>query len=107
MIRPANFYFIGIAVLQMVRQVSTSQGVPTMCLPLSFVIGVSMVKYAFEDYKRMVDDQKQNNKVYTKLRVRQENDPELSMLSPGAHKKLSFKSVKKISFMYCTELWGL
>jgi len=83
MIRPANFYFIGIAVLQMFRAVSTSQGVPTMCLPLSFVIGISMVKYAFEDYKRAVDDRKQNSKVYTRLRVKDDNDPALSMLSPG------------------------
>ena len=46
--------------LQTIPLVSISNGFPTMALPLSFVVTLSMIKDAFEDYKRYRSDQKEN-----------------------------------------------
>ena len=42
-----------------------------------------MIKYAIEDYKRYVDDYRQNSKVYTRLRLRTPNDPAMKNFRPG------------------------
>jgi hypothetical protein len=52
--RPANFYFLCIAVLQVIPIISTSGGRPTILLPLIFVLAVSGVKEALEDWVRYV-----------------------------------------------------
>jgi phospholipid-transporting ATPase len=64
LVRPANFYFVCIAVLQSIPQVSVSNGKPTILLPLLFVLIVSAVKDAVEDYKRHVEDNKENQQRY-------------------------------------------
>lgn len=38
--------------LQMVDMISISEGKPAMAIPLTFVVVVSMIKDAFEDFKR-------------------------------------------------------
>jgi hypothetical protein len=38
--------------MQMIPLISISNGKPAMAAPLAFVISVSMIKDAFEDYKR-------------------------------------------------------
>ena len=41
---------------------SNTNGVPTLLISLTFVIGISMLKDGFEDYKRYKSDQEENNK---------------------------------------------
>lgn len=48
-IRPANFYFCIIAVLQAIPEFSISAGTPTILLPLTFVFAVTALKDALED----------------------------------------------------------
>ena len=47
-----NVYFLLITFMQMIDMISISNGKPAMALPLVVIILVSMVKDAFEDYKR-------------------------------------------------------
>ena len=42
--------------------ISISNGSPVMAFPLMFVVFVSMIKDAFEDYKRHQSDADENNK---------------------------------------------
>lgn len=57
----SNICFLIIAVLQVVKPISISGGVPTELLPLGFVILVSMVKDIFEDWQRHKSDRQENN----------------------------------------------
>ena len=52
--RMANCYFLFLAVLQTIPEISTTKGVPTVALPLSFVLGITLIKEAYEDYLRHV-----------------------------------------------------
>ena len=47
-----NVYFLLICFLQTVPAISISANKPVMALPLTAVVIVSMLKDAFEDYKR-------------------------------------------------------
>jgi phospholipid-transporting ATPase len=46
----ANAYFLMMAFLEMVPAISDSSGIPVLLMPLGFVVVVSMIKDAFEDY---------------------------------------------------------
>ena len=59
--RLANIYFLIIAVLQSVKELSYSGGNPIILLPLSFVIILNGLKDLYEDYKRKKSDSKENN----------------------------------------------
>ena len=48
-IRPANTYFCFVAILQSIREVSISDGFPTIIMPLSFVFAVTALKDLLED----------------------------------------------------------
>ena len=48
----ANVYFLIISFMQTIKSISISDGKSVMAVPLVFVIMISMVKDAFEDYKR-------------------------------------------------------
>lgn len=48
----ANLYFLIIAVLQSIKEISYSGGQPVILLPLTFVIAINGVKDIFEDLKR-------------------------------------------------------
>ena len=63
-IKPANFYFLCIAVLQAFPSISTTQGRPSILLPLLIVIIISAVKDALEDYGRWKGDWQKNNEQY-------------------------------------------
>ena len=47
--------------MQMVREISISNGQPAMAPPLTFVVIVSMIKDAYEDINRHLEDSKENN----------------------------------------------
>jgi len=56
-----NMYFLIIMFMQMIPLISISNGQPAMALPLVFVVIVSMIKDAYEDYKRHVSDKAEND----------------------------------------------
>lgn len=58
----ANVYFLMLALFQLIKPISDSEGVPVLMLPLAFVIGVSMIKDIFEDCKRHKSDNEENNR---------------------------------------------
>lgn len=65
----ANAYFLVIMFMQMIDIISISNGQPAMAPPLIFVVVLSMVKDAYEDYKRHKEDNGENNakaEVYSK-----------------------------------------
>jgi phospholipid-transporting ATPase len=58
----ANIYFLVLTILQLIPRVTISFGIPTYLAPLAFIVFLSMVKDAFEDYKRYKSDQEENEK---------------------------------------------
>ena len=58
----ANLYFLVMVFLEMYKPISNSGGKPAVALPLSFVVGLSMLKDAFEDIKRHISDRTENLK---------------------------------------------
>ncbi|CAI5744863.1 unnamed protein product [Peronospora destructor] len=50
--RPSNMYFLFIAVLQTIREVSNTNGIPTILLPLAVVFVCSAIKETLEDRER-------------------------------------------------------
>lgn len=58
----ANIYFLVIAILQAIPQISVSNGVPNILLPLIFVLAVSGVKDFLEDNKRKKSDTEENTR---------------------------------------------
>ena len=59
--RLANVYFLIIAVLQSIKELSYSGGSPIILLPLAFVVLLNGVKDLYEDFKRKKSDNKENN----------------------------------------------
>ena len=59
--RLANVYFLIIAVLQSVKELSYSNGNPIILLPLSFVVSLNGLKDLYEDFKRKKSDKKENH----------------------------------------------
>ena len=57
----ANFYFLFMTVLQLVPGLQDFYGAATTLMPLMFVVGVSMIKDAFEDNKRRKQDNSEND----------------------------------------------
>ena len=56
----ANIYFLIIMGLQLIIPISTTGGKPTMLPPIIIVIGVTMIKDGYEDYKRHKADKAEN-----------------------------------------------
>jgi hypothetical protein len=46
----------------MIKEISISNGVPAMLIPLLAVVAVSMLKDAIEDFKRHLNDASENEK---------------------------------------------
>ena len=61
-VRPANIYFLVSAVIQCIPQVSPLSPV-TAILPIVFVLSVSLIREAIEDYQRGKYDRRQNNEI--------------------------------------------
>jgi len=57
----ANFYFLCLSVMELFPSISDSGGRPVLLMPLSFVVGVSLIKDLYEDCKRKSQDNKENN----------------------------------------------
>lgn len=58
----ANIYFLIIAVLQSIPQISVTGGIPNILMPLSFVLTVSAIKDLLEDMKRKKSDKEENSR---------------------------------------------
>ena len=58
----ANFYFLCLTVMECYPPISDANGKPVLLMPLSFVVGVSMIKDGFEDYKRKKADADENRR---------------------------------------------
>ena len=56
----ANAYFLFMTVLQLVPGLKDLYGAATTLMPLLFIVGVSMIKDAFEDNKRRKQDNEEN-----------------------------------------------
>jgi magnesium-transporting ATPase (P-type) len=65
--RLSNFYFLVIAILQSIPAISPLNPF-TAIAPLVFVIGLSMARDAYEDYKRYKLDDETNKKVFKVLK---------------------------------------
>ena len=58
----ANLYFLILTIMQTIPVISDSNGVPILAVPLCFVVGMSMIKDIFEDFKRHMSDNEENNR---------------------------------------------
>lgn len=65
--RLSNVYFFFLSILQTIRQISATNGIPTIILPLSFVFIVNGLKDAFEDYNRYKADLIENNQMVLRI----------------------------------------
>jgi hypothetical protein len=52
----ANIYFMIITVMQCFPAISISGGYPAMAVPFAGILFISMLKDAYEDYKRYKED---------------------------------------------------
>jgi phospholipid-transporting ATPase len=59
--KPANMYFLLIAILQSIPSISLSGAIPTVAIPLTIVVIANMIKDGVEDRKRHVSDKKENS----------------------------------------------
>jgi len=60
--KSANVYFLVVGLLQMVKEISVSNGQPVTLFPLIFIVVVSMLKDLAEDWKRKRSDNEENSK---------------------------------------------
>ena len=60
--KTVNLYFILIAMLQSIREISYSGGQPVILLPLAIVVIINGIKDFYEDYKRKKSDYLENSK---------------------------------------------
>lgn len=65
--RPSNIYFLLIAVLQTIKEVSNTSGIPTILLPLGVVFVCSAIKEALEDRQRHRADRIANSRTVLAL----------------------------------------
>jgi magnesium-transporting ATPase (P-type) len=59
----ANLYFLLVGVLQAIPPLSTTAGIPTMYEPLAFIVFISCLRAAKEDYDRHQADSKRNGRL--------------------------------------------
>ena len=60
----SNIYFFLIGILQLVPSISTTQGIPDVYIPLSFILFVSGVRAAVDDYAKHQEDNDRAAKPY-------------------------------------------
>ena len=65
----ANIYFLIVAVLQSIPEISNSDGIPNILLPLSLVLTVSAVRDILEDRKRKKSDAEENSRITQRLNI--------------------------------------
>jgi len=81
--KPANLYFLVIAILQCIPDVSITNQIPTILLPLIFVVVLTAVKDLFEDLKRYFSDREENNSKTNVLRKDRPRAVTWDSLYPG------------------------
>lgn len=86
--QPANFYFFGMAVLQMVPAVSDSDGMPTFLFPLALVMLITAAKDAYENIKRGQADRTENRRICTVCTPQGLRQVQWESLRPGDIVKL-------------------
>eukprot|EP00808_Paulinella_micropora_P013493 g57589.t1 len=79
----ANIYFLLVGILQMIPSVSTTKGVPTMYQPLIFIVFVSGLRAAVEDYSKHISDAKRNSYKYSVIRGKTAKDVNSGNLAVG------------------------
>jgi hypothetical protein len=58
----ANFYFLMMSFLECIPSISDTGGYPVELMPLGFVVGISLLKDLYEDFKRYKQDKTENNR---------------------------------------------
>jgi phospholipid-transporting ATPase len=58
----SNVYFLILIILQCIKKISTSNGIPTILPSLMIIISISAFKDFLEDYKRWKSDKAENNR---------------------------------------------
>ena len=66
----ANLYFLLVGILQAIKSISTTNGIPTMYEPLAFIVFISSLRAAKEDYDKHASDAKRNGYPFSVLRQR-------------------------------------
>lgn len=93
----ANFYFLVLMIMECFKSISDSGGVPVLALPLSFVVGISMLKDIYEDYLRHKSDNEENNSKTSKGKVAtDENGKDHSQFQKLAWKSLRVGDIVKV-----------
>ena len=59
--KAANMYFLVISIMQCIRDISITNGQPANLPALFLIVLISMIKDAFEDYRRYKRDEQENN----------------------------------------------
>lgn len=80
----ANFYFLVVAILQMIPGLSTT-GTYTTLVPLLIFVGISMGKEGFDDWRRYRLDKEENNRYAWVLRPGQLPVTDGASMASGAH----------------------
>ena len=80
----ANFYFLVVAILQMIPGLSTT-GTYTTLVPLLIFVGISMGKEGFDDWRRYRLDKEENNRHAWVLRPGQLPVTDGASMASGAH----------------------
>ncbi|RLN56111.1 hypothetical protein BBJ28_00002429 [Nothophytophthora sp. Chile5] len=91
--RFSNIYFLLITVLQLLPDVTSSNGVPTMIVPLCFIIVVSGVRDIMEDVQRHRADAEQNRALVRKLNFSGE---QMGAFRPGMCEELKVGELVRV-----------
>jgi len=61
--KPANMYFLILGLLQLIPQISNSNGKPTILMPLAIIVIISSIKEIVEDLRKRKFDNAENSKL--------------------------------------------
>jgi phospholipid-translocating ATPase len=95
----ANFYFLIVAILQMIPGLSTT-GTYTTIVPLMFFVTLSMTKEGYEDFRRHRLDKAENNlearvlHAYRELEPRKRSKPRSSPVQQQNHGSIHWATMK-------------
>ena len=65
-----NLYFTILLILQMIPVIG---GIPSLIMPITFVVSLSMIKDGIEDYQRKRSDDEENNRLVDCLPLKNES----------------------------------
>ena len=85
----ANCYFLLIAILQTIPQITNTEGYPTVLIPLTFVVIVDSIFAALEDFARHKADKEANSTYIRRYEIHnEENEVKWSELNVGDFVKI-------------------